>query len=288
MAPAGGGVAVEFGNLDLAGVEEAVRWADAEEWEPGLTDAEPFLAADPDGFFRADVEGDLAATMSAVRVSDSVTFVGLYIVRPDLRGRGIGKALWDRTLGALPGFVFAADAVPAQVPNYERDGFTVAYSNARFAGPSPGSEADPTGGEILDATDISFAQLVEFDGRHCFGPRPEFLHHWIQGEGRASVVLADETGSVTGFAASRMSGLGMRIGPVFSSNPDDARALILSLSRSHEGRIAVDAPLPNAPAVEVLTGLGLIPEFETARIYRGGTPDLPLDQIFGITSLELG
>jgi hypothetical protein len=28
--------------------------------------------------------------------------------------------------------------------------------------------------------------------------------------------------------------------------------------------------------------------FETARIYRGEVPELPLTQVFGITSLELG
>ncbi len=288
MALGQDGTAVEFGKLDPDGVQEAVRWVDSEGWEPGLTDADAFFAADPDGFFRADLDGELAATMSAVRVSETVAFLGFYIVRPELRGSGIGKALWDRTLAGLGRFVLAGDAVPAQIPNYESEGFTVAYRNARFAGPSSGSGPDPTHGEILPATDVSFDDLVEFDGRHCFGPRPEFLRRWIEGEGRASVVLADEAGTVTGFAASRMSGLGMRIGPVFSSNPEDARALVLSLSRNHEGRIAVDAPLPNEAAVEMLTELGLTPEFETARIYSGGTPDLPLDQIFGITSLELG
>jgi hypothetical protein len=28
--------------------------------------------------------------------------------------------------------------------------------------------------------------------------------------------------------------------------------------------------------------------FETGRMYNGGTPDLPIDKIFGITSFELG
>lgn len=286
--PDGGGAAVEFGRLDFEGVKEALRWADVEGWEPGVTDAKPFFAADPEGFFRADLDGELAATLSAVRVSDAVAFVGFYIVRPELRGRGIGKAFWDDVLSGYGDFTLAADAVPAQVPNYESDGFTVAYRNARFAGSSPGGEADPTGGEILDVTDVHFDDLVEFDGRHCFGPRPEFLRHWIEGAGRGSAVLTDGSGSIVGFAASRMSGLGMRIGPVFSSNPDDATALILSLSRDHEGRIAVDAPLPNEAAIEMLTRLGLAPEFETARIYRGGMPALPLDRIFGTTSLELG
>jgi hypothetical protein len=32
----------------------------------------------------------------------------------------------------------------------------------------------------------------------------------------------------------------------------------------------------------------LAPSFETARMYRGPAPDLPLAQIFGIGTFELG
>ena len=31
-----------------------------------------------------------------------------------------------------------------------------------------------------------------------------------------------------------------------------------------------------------------MPVFETARMYRGGQPQLPLDRVFGVTSFELG
>jgi GNAT superfamily N-acetyltransferase len=268
LASGGGDAAVEFGNLDLEGVEEAVRWAGAEGWEPGLTDATAFFAADPGGFFRADLDGGLAATLSAVTVSDSVAFVGFYIVRPELRGRGIGKALWDEVLAGFGNFTLAADAVPAQVPNYESDGFTVAY-------------------RIMPAVEVEFEQLVAFDAAHCFGPRPAFLEEWIEGEGREAVVAVNE-GSISGFAASRRTGLGIRVGPVFASEAGVARALILSLARESAERISVDVPMPNLLAIEMLTELGLTPEFETARIYRGGIPELPLDRVFGITSLELG
>ncbi len=52
--------------------------------------------------------------------------------------------------------------------------------------------------------------------------------------------------------------------------------------------MAVDVPQPNQAGVELLEGLGMERSFETARIYRGPAPELPLERIFGITSLELG
>ena len=41
----------EVRPLDLDQVRVAVQWAEREGWEPGLTDAEPFFAADPQGGF---------------------------------------------------------------------------------------------------------------------------------------------------------------------------------------------------------------------------------------------
>lgn len=272
-------------------VREAVEWADAEGWEPGLTDAEPFFAADPEGFFAAESDGRTVATISAVRCSETVAFLGFYIVEPELRGTGKGKALWDEILGRMDGYTLGGDAVPAQVANYESEGFRVAYRNARYSSsglpapaPLPSSPAPP----LRPATAVDFDVLVEFDSRHCFGPRPEFLRSWIQGQGRDSLVAFDADGAIIGFAASRQTSQGHRIGPVFAGDPQTARTLILELAGRVGGRVAVDVPLPNLPAVELLEGLGMSRSFETARIYRGPDPGLPLERIFGITSLELG
>ena len=45
--------------LQLAQVETLIDWARAEGWSPGPMDAACFLAADPDGFFGAFLEGEL-------------------------------------------------------------------------------------------------------------------------------------------------------------------------------------------------------------------------------------
>ena len=50
-------------------------------------------------------------------------------------------------------------------------------------------------------------------------------------------------------------------------------------------RVAVDVPLPNQPAVDLLDSMYMERGFETARIYRGPQPELPLCRIFGVTSL---
>jgi hypothetical protein len=47
-------------------------------------------------------------------------------------------------------------------------------------------------------------------------------------------------------------------------------------------------PQPNVAAIALAERHGMTPYFETARMYTGIRPELPLARIFGITTLELG
>ena len=68
-----------------------VPWMAAEGWNPGLHDAETFVAADPAGFLLGELDGEPIATVSGVRYSDDFAFLGCYIVRDSFRGRGYGQ-----------------------------------------------------------------------------------------------------------------------------------------------------------------------------------------------------
>lgn len=246
----------------------------------------PFYAADPEGFFGLEVDDRIIATISAVRCSPQVTFLGFYLVTPEFRGEGFGKRLWDEVLERVSNSTLVGDAVPEQLANYEADGFEVAYRNARFtleAGNPTGS-----GKGLRPAGEVDFDQLVAFDAAHCFGPRPRFLREWISGEGRDSLVALDGNGRIRGFAASRKTSRGHRIGPVFCEERECAEALILTLAGMVGGDVSVDIPLPNGDAESMCVDLGMERSFETARIHRGDLPEIPLRRIWGVTSLELG
>ena len=130
--------------MTAAEVGLAVDWAAAEGWNPGLHDAAAFRVADPDGFLVGLVGGEPAATLSAVRYGTHFGFLGFYIVRPDLRGRGYGKRLWDAGLGRLAGRTVGLDGVVAQQANYRREGFVFAHNNLRYAGVGSGVAAGST------------------------------------------------------------------------------------------------------------------------------------------------
>ena len=155
--------------MSPAEVDRALAWAAEEGWNPGLEDADAFRSADPDGFLLAVEDATPIGCIAAVRYGASFGFLGLYIVRPDHRGRGVGITLWRAAL-------------------------------ERFAG-----------------------RVIGLDG-----------------------VVAPP-------------------GPVF-----------------------LDVPEPNTAALTLARDAAMTPVFETARMYAGQAPDMALDQVFGITTFELG
>jgi len=44
----------------------------------------------------------------------------------------------------------------------------------------------------------------------------------------------------------------------------------------------------NPAAVALVERHGMVPVFETARMYKGKPLDLPLNRLFGVSSFELG
>src|ERR1700754_4064587 len=112
----------------------AVDWAAAEGWNPGLADAACFATVDPQGFLIGELDGEMAATISCVNYNDSFAFLGFYIVRADLRGRGHGLRIWQQAIPHAGPRVIGLDGVVAQQGNYRKSGFALAYANIRYGG----------------------------------------------------------------------------------------------------------------------------------------------------------
>jgi hypothetical protein len=96
-------VTIEGLNIRIMRPEElalAADWAAAEGWNPGLSDAVCFATVDPQGFLIGELDGAPAATISCVNYDASFAFLGFYIVRQDLRGRGLGLRIWNAAIAA--------------------------------------------------------------------------------------------------------------------------------------------------------------------------------------------
>src|SRR5260370_34857294 len=132
----------------------AADWAAAEGWNPGRADAACFATVDRQGFLIGELDGASAATISCVNYDDKFSFLGFYIVRPDLRGRGYGLRIWNAAMAHAGARVVGLDGVVAQQDNYKKSGFKLAYSNIRYGGTVAGIAAPPG---VLPLPEVSFA-----------------------------------------------------------------------------------------------------------------------------------
>ena len=281
---------VQVRALNAAEVERLVGWAAAEGRDPGLDDAAAFRAADPGGFLGLFVDGEMASTISVVAYDAAFGFIGFYICRADFRHKGFGKRIWDAALERLGERTIGLDGVVAQQENYAREGFVLAHRNVRYTGPAPAANPiDPALVEIDPAARAGLIDAIaDYDARFFPVQRDAFIRSWIAPPKRRAVafILADR---MHGYGVIRACRSGYKIGPLFADDAGVAESLFVALAAPHAGKpVTLDLPEPNSAARALAERHGLTPAFETARMYRGGTPTLPLDKIFGITSFELG
>lgn len=273
-------------NMKQEEFRVAIEWAAQEGWNPGLHDAVCFYAADPHGFFLAEQNGKPLGCLSAVAYDEFFGFAGFYIVKKEWRGRGIGHKLIQKASAYMGNRTIGNDAVVAQQEAYKKYGFQMAYRNIRYRGTASFQAAIAP--EIVDLRKIPFDQLLVYDRGLFPSERCAFVSCWINQPGGAALGHIDN-GRLSGYGVIRKCRQGYKIGPLFADNEEIAEKIFLSLTGSVSAdEYFLDIPEPNSGARSLVLRHNMQMVFETARMYSGATPTLPIEKIFGVTSFELG
>lgn len=267
-----------------------VEWADKEGWNPGLSDADIFWATDPTGFVAAELNGQMIGGGSIVSYDGIYGFMGFFIVHPDHRGQGLGDQLWharrDRLINRLhQPAVIGMDGVFDMQAYYAKGGFSLSARDLRFEG--VGMSCSPAE-NIVELCDVEFADIVAYDRIHFPAPRPAFLRLWLDQQG-AHAFGYISGGKLAGIGVIRPCRSGYKIGPLFADSPAIAHALYRALSNRAPGQpVFLDVPENNSAAIAMAKQFNMKEVFGCAKMYYGPAPDLPVHQIFGVTTFELG
>ena len=268
----------------LADMKFLIEMSEQEGWMPGIYDAEKFFAADNNGFFIGELNNTPVACISAVK-HEAYGFIGFYVVKKEFRGQGLGIKLWQHALDYLGDINIGLDGVVAQVENYTKFGFKLAHSNARYFGKFK-PKIDES--NIVTADKVNFEDLCKYDELHFGSGRKNFLKEWINKEKGFSVCYL-ENEIIRGFATCRETRIGFRIGPLFAENKDIAENLLLYLtSKIADNDFYLDINEDLKSAVELVEKLQMEKICELKRMYTKAQPKAKWDEVFGITSFELG
>lgn len=214
-----------------------------EGWNPGVHDAEAFYAAYPSAFFVADREGEVVGTVSIVSYPGDECFAAFLMVRPHMRGHGIGGMLLDHLQAVGKGKNIGGDGVVAMLPTYAARGYKFAHWHLRFKGVGGGDEDR----DLTDLVDVSFEELSRYDRSIFPAPRDEFLRSFLGQEGTRTLVSIDG-GKITGYGTIRPSMTGHRIGPLFADDRPTAERIMRALVANIPGEpFFIDVPEPTPP-----------------------------------------
>ena len=239
---------------------------------------------DPEGFLIGELDGAAAATISCMNYDERFAFLGFYIVRPDLRGRGHGLRIWNAAIAHAGARTIGLDGVVAQQDNYRKSGFQLAYSNIRYGGSIRSLSAPPA--DIVPLTDVPLA-TVEVDDVFP-APRTAFLRAWVTARGHIGRALMRD-GKLAAWGVIRPCRHGHKIGPLVADDRTAAEAVFAALvAAAGADEVFLDVPGVNRDALALAQGHGLAPVFETARMYTGAIRPIQLERVFGVTTFELG
>ncbi len=271
-------------------LDTVLSWAAAEGWNPGPGDADAFWAADPEAFWGIERDGELLGSGAITAYKDRLGFMGLFIVRPEFRGQGLGRDFWyfrrDKLRSRLrPEAPIAMDGVFAMQPFYAKGGFVFTHRNLRMEG--VGRAGNPAV-RVVELSTLPFAKVLAADEAIFGVARPEFLERWIRPTGgRALGVLKGDR--LVGYGVLRPALRGFKIGPLFAVDSSVAEDLFVALSDGANGQPHfLDLPENNPAALALAARHGMKEVFGCARMVLGPVPETPWNQIFGVTTFELG
>lgn len=267
-------------ELDLV-----IDWAAIEGWNPGTYDAECFYQADQCGFFVGELNNELVASISAVAYSKHFAVIGFYIVKPQFRGQGFGMKMWRAAMAYLgTERNIGLDGVITQQENYQKSGFHITYHHLRYE--AVGGGIAPDG--IVELKTVPFEKLVAYEQELFPAERKRFLQLWIKQPNSAALGVVRD-GHVVGYGVIRQSYTGFRIGPLNADDEQIAEQLLLALlAFASDAPVFLDVPDANPEAIKLAQRYKMKPVAELARMYNKEIPNLPINRVFAVTSLEVG
>jgi GNAT superfamily N-acetyltransferase len=253
-------------------------------WNQTLADWQRFLALSPRGCLIAESEHRPVATAVTVAYGNDLGWIGMMLVHPDFRRRGIARVLLQHCIEMLQSAHVKSiklDATPAGREVYLKMGFKDEYTLTRYQTDSINS-SQPLH-YIRPARSDDFQQMVSLDHAATGAQRENLLRRLIDESSRA--VIYEQNGHITGFGILRRGSLASYLGPIVA-DPSHAPSIASALAN---GKTFCDLPdhIPAASAWAKANNFA--PQRTLTRMYLGQNvqPSAP-NTYFAIAAPDLG
>ncbi|PIU52033.1 hypothetical protein COS91_01325 [Candidatus Desantisbacteria bacterium CG07_land_8_20_14_0_80_39_15] len=258
-------------------------------WNQVEADWRRFIKLEPQGCFVGNLEGKDVGTVTAICYGTKFSWVGMVLVFPEERRKGIGTTLLKQGIEYCENKgveVVRLDATPMGKKVYDTIGFKNEYFLERRQG--TGQTVKAEGVECL--LEEKLAQLISYDELSFGASRANVLENLFAEYPNFALTHFSKDGKIDGYLMYRPGYNAYQIGPWIADTEEIGEKLFCTaLSKLNNEKIFFDLPLVNEPAIKIANKYNFTKQRDFIRMFRGenkypGQPKL----IYAISGVEKG
>ena len=186
----------------------------------------------------------LIASAAIILYGEALASIGMVIVHPDYKGRGIGKIITDACVKSVSAHTpIMLIATGEGKPLYEKLGFRAVSYVSKYICNSYNVNDYCIGNEdyIMNYNECDLEEIIKLD-EYAFGTnREEFLTKRIM-QSEQCIVVKDKEQNALGYGLSVQTPENKIIGPVVAKNDEMAMRIVHHLARDHNDKLRIDVP----------------------------------------------
>jgi GNAT superfamily N-acetyltransferase len=230
---------IEIRLLGESDLPAAMRLKELAHWNQTESDWRRLIKLEPDGCFCATDNGEVVATTTTTSYGRELAWIGMVLVDPEYRRRGVATLLMDVAVQYLTrkGLeTIKLDATPDGRMVYENLGFSEVSLVERWEVLSTRAKTD-----VSKPAHATRSELLAMD-RHQFGAdRTTLLDQLIEDACLKPRFVMNDDGRLIGYGLARSGSEATYLGPILAEQPSAAASLLDDmLSQLSPQRIYVD------------------------------------------------
>jgi predicted N-acetyltransferase YhbS len=272
-----------------ADIQACMELSKAAGWNQLEIDWQAFMRLGPEDNVVAVSGDDVIGSVATIRYGEDLSWIGMLLVHPDFRGKGVGK---DLLLEAVQKLAHEKnvklDATSAGRQIYLQCGFEDEYPISRMEARSVA--VDKSGQNCFPAEEKDLAGMFEIDAK-VFGAGRQMLLKQVWFNGLTFSFVYKSEGKILGYSLGRRGYRFFHIGPIIADNIEVAKSLLQTILHHTpaETPVIIDINHAGKEWISWLHQLGFTEQRSFMRMFRGNNtnPGIPEKQ-FAILGPEFG
>jgi len=261
-------------TMTQADIPAGMRLKEISGWNQTAQDWQRFLNASPNGCFIAELDSRAVGTATTVPYENKFAWIGMVLVDPEYRGRGIGTRLLQKTITYLDEIIMPTmklDATPLGQPLYEKLGFVTEYEIERLIlTRNPEQLSNFPLAPMQSGISNADLEIVAARDRELFGADRGDLLKSLHREAPELTSAVLNNGDVQGYVFGRKGSFADHIGPLMATDAETCRELVTAfLQGSARENLIVDCLISHSFAGGLLREHGFRYSRPLTRMFRG-------------------